>query len=90
MTTMNRINDTELEKVNGGLIYCVWYPNTKDETPVEVIDDHTGQVLARFVSFSGAEEFARRHKLSTREVKTPEVEALRAAANRNGGSSGTW
>ena len=63
---MNKINDEALENVNGGLIFNAKNISGSDpKNPFEVLDDKTGDVLARAANYDAAVQMAKNIGRST-------------------------
>ena len=80
---MNKMNDSDLENVSGGLIFNASNISGSDPSrPWEVLDNKNGNVLQRFTSQADAETWVRTTygagALNTAQVDWNYVQALRS------------
>ena len=80
---MNKMNDSDLENVSGGLIFNASNISGADPTrPWEVLDNKNGNVLQRFTNQTDAENWVRNtygnNALNTAKVDWNYVQALRS------------
>ena len=79
---MNKINDSNLENVSGGLIFNASNISGSDPAnPWEVIDNKNGNVLARFNNEQAAKDYVTRtygsYAYNTMEINWNDLVALR-------------
>ncbi len=80
---MNKMNDSDLENVSGGLIFNASNISGADPThPWEVLDNKNGNVLQRFTNQQDAQNWVRNtygaNALNTAQVDWNYVQALRS------------
>ena len=80
---MNKMNDSDLENVSGGLIFNASNISGSDPArPWEVLDNKNGNVLMRFTNQTDAENWVRNtygnNALNTARVDWNYVQALRS------------
>lgn len=73
---LNGLNDEELEKVNGGLVFI---DGADEARPYEVINDRNGDVLGRYSSYEDALRAAREEfGVSTDRIFWDQLSVLRS------------
>ncbi|MCR5237654.1 MAG: hypothetical protein K6E34_10685 [Lachnospiraceae bacterium] len=79
--TMEKLNDSELENVAGGLLFYAGDVDGADNgRPWEVIDNYNGGVVRRFSNYDDAWNYARSfgsNPDNVREVKWDELQWIR-------------
>ena len=81
----NRLNDEELDNINGGMIFNATGREECDPArPWEVLANHNCEILGRFATRQEAEAFAKKYgndSYNTMEVPWETVQRLRANPN---------
>ena len=73
-----KLSDNDLENVSGGVIFNAWDIEGADpDNPWEVLDDHTGKVLARTNNRDDAIALASRNGQNHVELNWDQVQELR-------------